>query len=209
MKRIRLKRNPHCQPGIHGMFGGYGYYGASAPAQLPKMYSPGEYGKEVMDYLAVLVKPKADSVPMEIFGDLSDDQQDAWNNWRNAINAHGGKYTQDQFEVMKLIQKYALGAKGAAIDGKIGHNTWKKLGAPSTALPAKETYSSGGGGGSSSGGSSGGTNGDTKKPITDQVWFYPAVGVGSLAILIMILRAMKKNKKKKKLGTPQMRMNRY
>ena len=110
---------------------------------------------------------------------------------RMGISTITGKISTSQ---IKAYQK----AQGLSDDGVIGKDSYTKLGF-SAPFPK-----------SSSGGSTYDPNKDADlavgTTIMDKVWFYPAVGIGGLGLLVILLKMLKGKKKKK---SSQMRMNRW
>lgn len=182
MRKIRLKRNPHCQPGLHGA----DEVAELKKVALPKLYQVGaSVNPEYLRLLAVLLAKQA--------------AQD----WEPGFLA-GGKlalysvtppsnYNQELSDLVLSFQAH----KGLSQDGKVGRNTWSALGAEEDGwiLPASDSSA----GSSSSSTSNGDTDElpDTDVSLYERPWFYPVVGVGSLALLVIFLRAMKKRKKSK------------
>jgi hypothetical protein len=121
----------------------------------------------------------------------------------------GTKYTQELSTFVKDYQK----AVGLGDDGKVGRDTWSKLGAKESGwiLPDADVSSSSpstGNGQPSTNGGSQDESGFEVSSIPQQVWFYPTLGVTLIAIVVALLRSKKKKKSKKK-STPQMIMNRF
>ena len=183
-----------------GMYGMYGMYGATT--KLAKLYNVGQkYDAASIKKLGELI-----SAMFPQPSQLLNTQEDIDTVFAMTENTDG-KYTAAMSKLVKKIQP-ELGFTGDSVDGKVGPNTWRKLGAADAEIPAA---SSGGGssssGGSSSGGSSSGGSSDGKfelSSITEQVWFWPATGVVGLGLLVIILKAMKKKKKK----GPNLKQNR-
>ena len=242
MKRIRLRRNPHCQPGIHGMFGD------------PQWISEDKINPIEHDHDDWSKVPMADNVESGAGDFLFDEDFHPYRTYENQSSSSGAgssssgtsssgssttatTYKRDG-KRLPFIRGGATDASAKAKSGIEGLVTeiLKKMGQPvadkitdaqikafqksknltDDGIIGKKTYTALGFQApfpvSSSGGSSYNPTTDKDQTaggesITDKVWFYPAVGVGTLTLLIVILRAMKK--RKKKMGSPQMRMNRY
>ena len=205
MRRIKIKRpsrrNPHCsyhygghcQNPSHNHYGAYGSYGATA--KLAKLYKVGtKYDVNSIKRLGELLASK--------FPDGTGGS-DFFNESiviGEMIDNTDGLYSKTIQDVVKNAQiSLGLLVDGQP-DGLVGPTTWRKLGASTAETPTAGTSGS-------SGGSSGSSDVRYARTTTimDKVWFYPAVGVGGLGLLIVILKMLKGKKKK----SSQMRMNRW
>lgn len=208
MRRIKIKRpgrsNPHCsyhyggqcQNPSHNHYGAYGFYGATA--KLAKLYKVGtKYDVNSIKRLGELLSSKFPD------GTGGTDFFDESIVIGEMIDNTDGLYSTKIQDVVKNAQiSLGLLVNGQP-DGLVGPTTWRKLGASTAETPTAGTSGS-------SGGSSDSPDDvlavGTTTTIKDEVWFYPAVGIGGLGLLVILLKMLKRKKKKK---SSQMRMNRW
>ena len=208
MRKIRIKRpqrNPHCayHYGGHcmnpahdhysGAYGMYGMYGASSKMDCIGL---GAKDSKVGEGPVFTALNWINGHPSDKGAKAALDYMNAeGKNFAADYAAAGGKFTKLFEEGIKRAQAkwFNVSLDHKDVDGIIGPATWKKMGFQGKSCSSGSSTSK-----TSSTPNTNSSNTGITTSITDKVWFWPAVGVGGLGLLIVLLKMMKGKKKKKR-----------